>query len=111
MKTLPLLIAFCFTLLTATPAAAKSPRGTHITGTIQKVDASTREVELLQEDTRTPITFVWNRLTTFVTGTSMADAAILKKGARVEIILHRPFFGKPFVAKVTLLPATVRNVR
>ncbi len=109
MKTLPLLTAFCFTLLTVTPAAASTPQGTRIVGTIQKVDAGAQDVELLEEDTRTPITFVWNRLTTFVTGRSMTDAAILKNGARVEVIRHRPFFGRPFVAKVTLLPTNKRK--
>ena len=106
MKTTPSLFALLFVFLAsfATPAAATTPQGHRITGTIQKVDASAREVEMLREDTRTPIAFLWNRGTTFVTGTGMADAAILKKGARVEVIRHAPFFGKPFVTKVTLLP-------
>jgi len=47
MKTLPLLTAFCFTLLTVTPAAASTPQGTRIVGTIQKVDAGAQDVELL----------------------------------------------------------------
>lgn len=101
-------ILFAFLVSLSAPAAAITPHGRRVTGTIQKVDASTREVELLQKDTRMPVAFVWNRLTTFVTGTSMADAAILKKGARVEVIRHVPFFGKPFAAKVTLLPARKR---
>ncbi len=101
-----LLTIFCLAFLAVMPAAAITPQGRHHTGTIQKVDTSAREVEMLREDNGTPITFVWNKLTTFVTDTSMADSAILKKGARVEIILHRPFFGRPFVAKVRLLSAT-----
>ena len=105
MKTHTKLIAIVFASLAnfATPASARSPQGRHITGIIRKVDASAREVEMLRENDRTPITFVWNRFTTFVAATSMADAAILKKGARVEVVRHTPFFGKPFVTKVTLL--------
>ena len=111
MKTTPLLIALMFAALAnfATPAAAITPQGRHITGTIQTVDASAREAQMLPQDNATPVTFVWNKLTTFVTAASMADATILKKGARVEVILHRPFFGKPFVAKVTLLPTNKKK--
>ena len=69
------------------------------------MEARAQEVELLREDDGKPVTFLWNKLTTFVTGESMADAAILRKGARVEVNLHTPLFGKPFVTKVTLLPA------
>ena len=105
MKTTPSLVALLFVFLAsfATPAAAITPHGRRITGTIQKVDASAREVEMLREDNGKPLTFIWNKLTTFVTGTSMSDAAILRKGARVEVIRHVPFFGEPFASRVLIL--------
>ena len=64
-----------------------------------------------REDNGTPITFTWSKLTTFVTSTSMADATILRKGARVEVTRHVPLFGKPLVTKVTLLPVTAQRAR
>jgi len=106
MRTRHLLIAIVITILAnlAPPAAALTPHGRHVTGTVQKVDAGAREVELLPADTRTPVTFLWDRQTTFIAGLQTVDAAMLKKGARVDVILHVPFFGKAFVTKVALLP-------
>ena len=108
MKSIPSLVALLFVFLAnfATPAAARTPRGTRITGIIKKVDAPTQEVEMLREDKGTLIKFVWNRFTSFFANSQSSDAAILKKGARVEVIYHAPFFGKPLVTKVTLLPTT-----
>lgn len=106
MKTHSLFIAFLFIILanTATPAAARTPRGRTITGTIQKVDAQAQEVEMLRYDTGTLISFVWIARTTFAAKGRMTDAAILKKGAHVEVSYHEPVFGKPFVTRVALLP-------
>ena len=107
MKIQSLLIALvlAFLLSSAPPAAARNP-GTRITGTIQKVDAQTHEVEMLREDKGTLIKFVWNKLTSFFADAQLTDAAILKKGAHVEVAYHEPLFGKPLVTKVTLLPAS-----
>jgi Cu/Ag efflux protein CusF len=111
VKTPTLLIALLITFFSsiAQPAAALTPRGRPITGTIQKVDTQSREVALLREDKGTVITFVWVSRTTFVADAKMADANILKKGARVEVSHHVPFFGKPFVTRVTLLPVLASN--
>lgn len=99
-------MALSFTLLLnlVTPASAVSSHGRRITGTIQMVDAQSQEVAMLREDKGIVIKFVWNKRTTFVASSQIADASILKRGARIEVIRHEPFFGKPFVTKVTLLP-------
>ena len=113
MKTEPLLITLVLTFLLslAPPAAARSPQPRQITGTIRKVDAPAREVEMLREDKGTLLNFVWNKYTTFIAHAQFADAGILKKGARVEVNSHTPFFGKPFVTKVTLLQAHNQNIK
>lgn len=104
MKTRPLFLILVFAFLAnfATPASAASARGRTVTGTITKVDAAARDVELRVEDTGAPVMFTWNRHTSFIANGQFTDAAILKKGARIEVIRHTPFFGKPFVTKVTL---------
>jgi hypothetical protein len=38
--------------------------------------------------------------------TIFVDAAILSSGARVEVVCIRPFFGNPYVTKVTLLSSS-----
>lgn len=111
MKTPLKLITLLSALLAnfATPADARSPQGRHITGTIRKVDATAKEVEMLREDKGTVIKFVWNKQTDFIASGQFADPAILTKGARVEVIHHEPFFGSPFVRKVTLLSTSNPN--
>ena len=105
MKTKSLLITLVlsFLLSLTAPATATTSRPRVITGTVKKVDAPAKEVEMLREDDGTLKTFVWNKHTSFIANAQIADATILKKGARVEVNCHTPFFGKPFVTKVTLL--------
>ena len=90
------------------PAAARAPRGRPISGIVQKTNARTREAEILRTDTGAPLRFVWISRTIFVANVQIVDAAILEPGAKVEVIYHQPFFGRPFVTKVTLLSASDR---
>lgn len=108
MKTQPLLIALLlgFQASFAGPVAAMPNVGRSITGTIQKVDAQAQETQMVRDDKGTLITFVWVRRTTFVANDRFTGAAILRKGARVEVRYRVPVFGKPFVTRVKLLPAT-----
>lgn len=89
----------------AQPASALTMRGRPITGTIQKVDGVTREITLLRDKEGTVIRFIWSKRTIFVASGKMTDAVILKKGAHVVVSHHVPFFGKPFVTRVTLARA------
>lgn len=88
------------------PASALTPRGRPIQGIIQKVIPQTKEVEMRRDDKGTVITFVTVKRTTFVADGKLVDATILQPGLHVEVSHHVPFFGKPFVTRVTLLPAT-----
>lgn len=86
----------------AQPASALPLLGRSITGTIQEVDVKNHKITMLRADTGTSITFSWIKRTTFVARGKMTDAAILRKGARVIVRHQVPFFGKPFVTRVTL---------
>ena len=99
-------LAFVIVLGIPTPATARSPMGRHISGIVQMTNIQTREVVMLRTDTGVPLSFVWIGRTIFVVNRQLADAAILKKGAMVEVVYHQPFFGRPFVTKVTLLSAS-----
>lgn len=97
-------------LLGFAPAShALTPHGRHHTGIIQQVTAETRHAVLLPADNSKPITFLWNKHTEFVAGSGFVEASSMTKGSRVEIILHRPFFGEPFVTKVILLSRSSNN--
>lgn len=86
------------------PLAIAMPQtGRRITGIVQESKEQSREAVILQTNKGTPLRFFWNNRTTFVANMQFVDAAILMPGAKVEVIYHHPFFGKPFVTKVTLL--------
>jgi hypothetical protein len=90
------------------PASALTPRGHPIQGVIQKVNPQTQEVEMCRDDKGTIITFVTVKRTTFIANGNIVDAAILKPGVHVEVSHHVPFFGKPFVTRVALMPAPTK---
>jgi hypothetical protein len=56
-----------------------------------------------------PLIFTWDKQTKFVVNQHFVDAGILSSGVRIEVVYHRPFFGSPYVTKVTLLSAPVRE--
>lgn len=101
-------LALAFVVGIPSLATARTPRGRHISGIVQKTNVQMREAEILQTDTGVPLSFVWNNLATFVANMQVVDAAILKRGAKVEVIYHQPFFSRAYVSKVTLLAASVR---
>lgn len=104
MFALALAVVVCIPSL----ATARTHTGSHITGIVQKTNVQVREAEILRTDTGVRLSFVWNNQTTFVANTQLVNAAILKRGAKVEVIYHQPFFGRPFVTRVTLLSASDR---
>ena len=110
MKTTSKSITFMVAILATTaPFAAALPNsGRRITGTILKVEPRVREAGMRWDDKGTVIAFSWNDRTTFVSNATFTDAAILQPKARVNVIYHAPFFGKPFVSRVRLAmpPAT-----
>jgi hypothetical protein len=83
--------------------------GHRITGIIQKVDAGTREAELLAAGTSKPVRFTWDRETRFITKRQIADATMLRPGALVEITCFSPFFGQTYVKKVTFISVSFQQ--
>ncbi len=110
MMTHRLLFALALAVVVGIPApvAARAPRRRPIAGIVQKTNELTREVEIVRIDTGTPLSFIWISRTVFIAKTQVVDAAILDPAAKVEVICHQPFFGRPFVTKVTLLSAPDR---
>ena len=105
-----LILLFIALLIGAAPVShARSPQGRHLTGTIQQADTTTCHAVLLTNDKSTSVSFAWNKNTDFVAGTEFVPASRLSRGASVEIILHRPLFGEPFVTKVVFLNRTTKQ--
>ena len=86
--------------------SALSIRGRHLVGIIQNVNSLARDAELLQPGKENPLRFTWDKQTRFVANQHFVDAAILSSGARVEVVCIRPFFGSPYVTRVTLLSSS-----
>jgi hypothetical protein len=110
VKNLTLLVALVVASLvgTASPTLAIATMGRHVKGMIQKVDAQAQDAELLQPGKIKTLRFTWDRQTKFVANLRLADAAILRLGASVEIIYYHPFFGDPYATKVKLLSRSRR---
>lgn len=81
---------------------ARTPRGRQLTGTIQQLDLESRHA-VFQPLGTDPVKFVWVKYTDFIACGSFVDSSHLSKGDHVKIVLHRPFFGDPFVTKVVFL--------
>lgn len=99
------IFAFALAVVVRVPtlATARTHLGRHIIGIVQNTNVQMHEAEILQTDTGVPLGFIWNNRTTFVANMQVADAAILKRGAKIEVSYHQPLFGRPYVTKVTLL--------
>jgi hypothetical protein len=87
----------------ASPSIAHSIGARHLVGIIQYVNAHAREAELLQPGKAKPLRFTWDKETRFIADQHLIDAVILSSGVRVEVVYIRPFFGRPYVTKLTLL--------
>ncbi len=94
-------LAFVVSLMTSATALPLS--GRYVTGIVKKVDLQTRQALVLPLKTAEPLGFTWNSRTVFAANKQTADAGIVKRGAKVRVIYHRPFFGPPYVSKVALL--------
>jgi len=105
VKTLSLLVICVVAILVsgAPPSFALLTMGRHLVGTIQSVNAQAREAKLLQMGKEQSLRFTWDKQTRFIADQHFVDAAMLTIGARVEVVCIRPFFGSPYVTKVTLL--------
>ena len=91
-----------------TPATARPPTGRRISGIVQMTNPQSRATEILRTDAGVPLSFVWVNRTTFAANMELVNATIIEQRAKVEVIYHQPFFGRPFVTKVALLAASDR---
>ena len=92
-----------------TPAAAMPRTGRRITGVVQKTNWQAREVAIMRTDTSEPLSFVWIDRTIFVANRQLVNAAVLEPGNKVAVIYHQPFFGRPYVTKVTVNSSTAER--
>lgn len=92
-------------LVSASAAQAMPPTGREADGLIRSIDLKGAMLTIeIQKQSRLR-RFEWNRTTEFIQHGRFADPKVLKAGASVHIRYHAPFFGNPFVTKVTLLTA------
>lgn len=99
-------LAFVVSLMTSATALPLS--GRYVTGIVKKVDPQARQAQVLPLETTESLGFTWNRRTVFSANKQAADAGVVKRGAKVRVIYHRPFFGPAYVSKVAL-PAGCRS--
>lgn len=106
----PIILLLAIVAATTPFAEALPNTGRRISGTIENVDFQAKEVILRTEKSGSPISLVWIKRTRFSINATPADASILKKGRQVNAIYHSPFFGRPYVTRVTLqTAATPKN--
>lgn len=93
-------------------AAAMPPTGRRRTGTIERLDFQTQHLTFRADREDKAKAYVWNKRTRFVREISCLEASALRSGSRVDVTVHSPFFGEPFVARVILLaPAPAARSR
>ena len=99
--TIPLILTLVVSMTTAATALPLS--GRYITGIVRKMDWQAQEAEISLPETGQSIIFTWNRRTRFLANGEVAGSGILKPETMIQVIYHQPFFGRPFVSRVTAL--------
>ena len=84
-------------------AHARRPMGIAMTGVVQKVDHTSRQIVLAQ-DGGAVRRFVYTTWAKFWNETPDASPTALKPGMKVRVNLHRPLIGPDFVIQITLVP-------
>lgn len=104
-------VAIIISCLMSAMAANAMPRlGREGTGSIQLVDANHHMFTIRLEGEIRPRSFEWTRDTRFFEGYALTTSRTLRAGAAVRIYYHVPFFGKPYVTKVTFLTSPQREL-
>lgn len=85
------------------PAEAMPPTGRHATGAVREVNRAVQTLTIANAGEPQPRVFRWVKRTRFIAGGSFTTAAAVPRGATVAYIYHTPFFGEPFVTRVTVL--------
>ena len=106
-------IAFVLVLVVSltTYATALPQSGRRIVGIVQKVEWKERHAEISRLETTLPLNFTWTRRTVFLANGRTVGPEILKRGNSVKLIYHEPFFGPPYVSRVTFLAGRAQPSR
>jgi len=110
MKTSALLTVAVSLFCTAS-VFGRNPTGRIIVGKVAGIDPTAQSFVFQPRDAATPQTVRWIKRTRFVAGEQFAPASALASGSAVEVVLHQPIFGKPFVTKVTFLTTTTNHTK
>lgn len=92
--------------LPITSLQASLPTSREADGVIRTVDPRTTMMTVEIPKPSRLMAFEWNRDTEIFQHGQFTVPEALKEGVCVRIRYHVPFFGKPFVCKVTLLKCT-----
>jgi len=108
------LVVIAFWLSAAGRLVASNPARRHeMSGTVQRVDRKT--IAILPRGESKPVVFEWDRETRFICNGAPATVNALHSGTRVTIRCIHPFFGSPFLYRVSwetpALPNKTSNKR
>jgi hypothetical protein len=100
--TIHLLMLTLVIVLMPHAAHARRPMGTTMTGVVQKVDHTRREIVFAQDGG--PVrSFVYTTWAKFWNDSSDSSPMALSSGMRIQVKLHRPLIGPDFVTQISLL--------
>ena len=102
-RVFPVLALVACWLLSVAPAEAKSPSSREADGLVQSDDRKSAMATVRIEGEARLRSFEWNRRTRFVPHGKFTGPEVLTAGDAVRIRYRVPFFGKPFLSKVTVL--------
>ena len=102
-RVFPLLALVACSLLSIATAEANSPSSREADALVQSVDRKSTIATIQIEGDSRLRSFEWNQRTRFVHHGKFTGSEVLAAGAAVRIRYRVPFFGKPFLSKVTSL--------
>lgn len=98
--------AFCFStlslivLLMAGASEAATPRAREWCGIVEGINYDEQTLTIRSSKKGNALQVLWKKDTRFVRDGKFEPAGALKKGAKVCVYYHSPFFGRPFATKV-----------
>ena len=102
-RVFPFLALFACWLLSVATAEAMPPSSREADGLVRSVDRKSTVVTVRIQGESRLRSFEWNQRTRFVHHGKFTGPEVLAAGAAVRIRYRVPFFGKPFLSKVTLI--------
>lgn len=94
-------LVFLVLCLAALNTWARPPRAREACGVLQNIDLNSRSLTLKADKRERPLEVIWKGDTRFVKDWKFDAPTTLKSGMRACIYYHSPFFGKPFITKIT----------